>query len=402
MNDVIDFTNCKRIHTSFGGSDRKFGVEYNGERYMLKFSENHAKKHDISTSYVNNVISEYISSHISQSIGLPTHETVLGIYDETIVVAYKDFRRAPDVLNLEFGELVHAKYDSKDIKRFIELNQIYETLKDKNNDVPLKLQEASIKRYWETFVIDALVGNFDRHIGNWGYLVKDNMLSLAPIYDYGSTLFPQLSDKGIEEMLDNEYEMFKRSMVFPSPALVITDKKVGKVGYYDMLSSNYDSNCTRAIIDIAPNINLDKINKIIDETPMITDIRKRFYKTILQLRKEIIIDRAFIRCVYKEYDEASYIRLNMGKQFSEDDLREFIKNRSRFQAAFNNNEKQLLKCNSPEYAIATILKKTESPINTQCILKNQRNLVENYGFYSESVLQSAINKARTKSYQMSK
>ena len=57
-NNVIDFSNCKRAHVTYGGSDRKFGVIYNDEVYMLKFSENHAKRTDISTSYVNNAILE--------------------------------------------------------------------------------------------------------------------------------------------------------------------------------------------------------------------------------------------------------------------------------------------------------------------------------------------------------
>ena len=39
-----------------------------------------------------------------------------------------------------------------------------------------------------------------------------------------------------------------------------------------------------------PKIDLCKINKIIDEIEGISDIRKEFYKTMLRLRKEKIID----------------------------------------------------------------------------------------------------------------
>lgn len=111
---VIDFTNCRRVYRNYGGSDRKFSVTYNGSVYMLKFSENHAKKSDISTSYVNNVVSEYISSHISSSIGLPTHETVLGLYNGEVVVGCKDFRENGEE-NIEFAEFIRAKYDSGDV-----------------------------------------------------------------------------------------------------------------------------------------------------------------------------------------------------------------------------------------------------------------------------------------------
>ena len=49
---------------------------------------------DMQTSYVNNVLSEYIGSHIFQSIGIPTHETLLGVMrrgGERLAVACKDF-----------------------------------------------------------------------------------------------------------------------------------------------------------------------------------------------------------------------------------------------------------------------------------------------------------------------
>ena len=279
MDNAIDFTNCRRAHVSFGGSDRKFGVIYNDDVYMLKFSDHHAKRHDISTSYVNNAISEYISSHISASIGLPTHETVLGTYNDYIVVGCKDFRSSPGTANIEFSEYVRAKYDSKDIGRLIRLNMIYDTLKEPTNDIPVSLQKATIERFWDTFVVDAFVGNFDRHIGNWGYLSDNNTLRLAPVYDYGSTLLPQLSDIGMSEIQSSECKMLERCLVFPSPALAITDEKVGKIGYYDMMSSNYDKHCTDAVLRIVPRIDMEKICRIVDDTPMISDVRKEFYKS---------------------------------------------------------------------------------------------------------------------------
>ena len=202
MSQVIDFTDCKRLFRVLGGTDRKFEVEYDGKPYILKFSDKHAKRTDMSTSYVNNIISEYICSHISASTGLPTHETVLGMYGDRPVVGCLDFRM-PNEQNLEFNELVRACCEPEDIKRVIRLDQIYKTLED-TECLSEDVKTASIERYWDTFVVDALVGNFDRHTGNWGYILKDNQLSLAPIYDFGSSLLPQLSDEGITEIENNE------------------------------------------------------------------------------------------------------------------------------------------------------------------------------------------------------
>ncbi len=321
---MIDFSNCIDLPRSFGGSDRKKGILYNNEAYMIKFSEKHAKQTDISTSYVNNVISEYVSSHISASTGLTTHETLLGLYDGEVVVACKDFRGNGEE-NLEFADLMRTKYDSKEIKRSPRLDQIYNTL-ESSKVLSDTLKQLSIMRYWDTFIVDALVGNFDRHIGNWGYLSKGVSVRLAPVYDYGSTLYPQMSDDGMKDMINSEYEKMKRCLVFPSPALFITDKKVGKIGYYDLMASGYDNNCTEAVKRMVPLINMEEIYSIVDNTPFISDIRKDFYKTMIKLRKEVILDRAYTCCLWNKYDKNAVYRINNGIQYSEEMLKEYMKN----------------------------------------------------------------------------
>ena len=319
MNQILDFTDCKRVFRSLGGTDRKFEVEYNGKAYMLKFSENHAKRTDISTSSVNNVVSEYISSHIAAAAGLPVHNTLLGVYRDEVVVACEDFRQ-PDEENMEFREFVRAVFEPKDVKRVIRLDQIYAILADRNI-FSEALEKQSIKRYWDTFVVDAFVGNFDRHIGNWGYIVKNNQMSLAPVYDFGSTLLPQLSDDGMESIMGNSFEMYKRCLVFPSAALFITSEKAGKVGYYDMMASDYDENCSKAVFHMVPGIRMDEVKHIVDSTPFISDTRKEFYKKYLQLRKELILDRAYICCANCWFDSEALKRLQQGIQYSDELLR---------------------------------------------------------------------------------
>ena len=38
------------------------------------------------------------------------------------------------------------------------------------------------------FIADSLVGNFDRHNGNWGFLINEELkkIEIAPIYDCAS------------------------------------------------------------------------------------------------------------------------------------------------------------------------------------------------------------------------
>lgn len=321
MDKLYDFTFDKVLYRPLGGSDRKITVEHDGAVYMLKFATNHAKRDDMTTSHVNSVISEYIGSHISQSAGLDTQNTVIGLYNNEIVVGCQDFRKQGEQ-NYEFSELVHRVYDSDDIGRVIRYDQLYDTIE---KTLPDDLKQPSIDRYWDTFIIDALVGNFDRHIGNWGYLVEpDGRLILSPIYDYGSTLLPQLSVKGCKDIINDEYKMLERCLVFPSPALFIGQEKSGKSGYYDLLSSGFDSNCTQALLRMQPRLDLDKINSIIDEIPELPEIKRQFLKKYIALRKEIIIDRAYEHCLNRDFDHAALDRIQQRKQYGTADLKHDI------------------------------------------------------------------------------
>ena len=56
------------------------------------------------------------------------------------------------------------------------------------------------------FVVDTLIGNVDRHLSNFGFIITYNNIDFAPIYDCGSTLHPLLSD----EKNERDYEIRNR------------------------------------------------------------------------------------------------------------------------------------------------------------------------------------------------
>ena len=83
------------------------------------------------------------------------------------------------------------------------------------------------------FIADALIGNFDRHNGNWGFLINDYTLQvkLAPIYDCGSCLYPQMDDELMKTVLQDENELLNRIYVFPNSALKLNGNKIN---YYTL------------------------------------------------------------------------------------------------------------------------------------------------------------------------
>lgn len=284
---MIDFTNLPTKNKTYTGANGgKIAVIYNDEIYMLKFPANATKNKDL--SYANGCISEYIGSHIFESIGLNTQKTLLGTYNlngkEKIVVACKDFTTPYEIIQ-DFASLKNTIIDSTHNGYGTELDDILNTIDEQHS-----LDAKTLKDFfWDMFIIDAFVGNWDRHNGNWGFLYNNftDEVKIAPVFDCGSCLFPQADETIMKETLNNPAEQNMRIFSIPLSAIKIDNKKIN---YFDFISSLQNKDCNNALKRIVPKINMNKINKIIDETPFITCLQKTFYKTMLAARKEKILD----------------------------------------------------------------------------------------------------------------
>ena len=145
--------------------------------------------------------------------------------------------------------------------------------------------------FWDMFVIDALIANFDRHGSNWGFIKKDNKYRLSPIFDNGSSLFPQLNtDEKIAAVLENQEEIDMRIYKFPTSQVKYKGKKSS---YYEIISSLAFEECNNALIRVVERIDFDKIHKLIDSVENISEKRREFYKTILKQRYEKILLKSY-------------------------------------------------------------------------------------------------------------
>lgn len=291
--ELVDFSNCEVDNTRIyrGANGKKLGIRYNNEIYMLKFPAL-GKSEDI--SYSNSAISEYISCHIFEICGFITQKTILGIFrkgeEQKIACACKDFTIDNSEL-IEFAQVKNGVLlDSPSNGYGVELSEVLKAI-DEQHLMPSKV----VKEYfWKMFIMDAFLGNFDRHNGNWGFLInrERGIIDFAPIFDCGSCLYPQLTDDLMEEYLQNEDELNKRIYVFPNSALKINDKKIN---YYEFITGLENEECNKALQEIYSKINLSTINKIIDETPGISNTRREFYKIILKMRYELILKEALTK-----------------------------------------------------------------------------------------------------------
>lgn len=289
---VVDFTNLPRRNKLYAGANgSKISVIYEGQQYMLKFPPLPSKNKEM--SYSNSCFSEYLGCQIYESIGIPVQKTMLGTYTvkgkTKIVVACGDFTE-PGITLQDFASLKNQIIDSERNGYGTELSDILHTFEEQEAID----REVITERFWDMFIVDALIGNWDRHNGNWGFLydARTDMMMLAPVYDCGSCLYPQADDEIMKKVLSNESDLNYRIFEIPTSAIMLNGKKIK---YFDFIVSLQNEDCNRALKRIVPRIDMVKIHRIIEDTPFITDLQKRFYTTMLDQRKERILDFSLIK-----------------------------------------------------------------------------------------------------------
>lgn len=277
---MIDFTNCIEKLNNYKGSEKKKTLVYENKKYLVKFPDPIRKKNK-NISYINNAFSEYVGSNIFKIVGFETQNTILGTYTynkkEKIVCACEDFTDKNNVL-YEFESLALSTNPDKKIET--ELVDILEVIEETKVLIPSDTKD----KFWNMFIIDSLIGNTDRHNGNWGFLVNtiNGRVKFAPIYDCGSCLNPMLEDMEMEKL--NETEL--KNLAINCYSCIKENGK--KINYITYIKSMKNEECNKAISRIFDKIDMDEINRFIEQIPYMSDIRKQFYKSIIKLRYDII------------------------------------------------------------------------------------------------------------------
>lgn len=293
---MIDITNATWRSNRFGGSERKRTLIYDGNTYMVKFPDPVRSTKKTSLSYINNQFSEHIGCSIFRHLGIPAQETFLATCIdpmnkmEKIVVACKLFCQNGEGNLVEFSKFLLNDTDSTS-RRTTTVEDVMDVL----DHSPLRLDREKIKDYfWDMFVVDAFIGNGDRHLDNWGLIeMTDGTLSPAPIYDCGSSLSPLKSDEKKRELLADGNE-FKQEEYNLNSVYRMNNKRV----LYHEIFKNPPEDLHRAIQRIVPRIKTAsaQIDRLIDSTEGLSDISKEYMKKSLLLRRELILLPALKKC----------------------------------------------------------------------------------------------------------
>jgi hypothetical protein len=208
--ELQNLDSCLRNGRYYGGdAGKKYGIIIDGENWIVKFPQQSESK-ERSSRYSNSPLGEYIGSHVFHAFGIPVHDTMLGIRENKIVAACKDFEENHNKL-IEFKSIKNA-YLPSDGREGAQgsgngtvLSDVLDVIE---NETTLSRVAGIRERFWDMFVIDYFIGNSDRNNTNWGILrsQRDDNIALAPVYDNGRSFSESalLSILTIDDLLNPE------------------------------------------------------------------------------------------------------------------------------------------------------------------------------------------------------
>ena len=289
-----DYSMFEKTDAVFSGSEKKHEILISGQRYIVKFQKN--SEVGLTMSHV----CEYLGSHIFQLLGIEAQQTFLGTCEGRNVVVMKNFLDKNEIFVAFNGvgestlerekELYQYTYD--DICAMLEEN------------TKLTNVQQTVDRFCDMFIVDALIGNFDRHGSNWGFIKKENKYRIAPVFDNGSCLYPRINnDQKILDILNDESEILKRIYQFPRSHIKVKGRKSS---YFEVIDSLQFEQCNKALKRIVPKVHLDDLFRLIDSVECISDLQKEFYKTMIRMRFELILNHSYKKL--QEKDNETSIR----------------------------------------------------------------------------------------------
>ena len=93
-------------------------------------------------------------------------------------------------------------------------------------------------------------------------------------------------------IINSTEETEKRIYKFPTSQVKLNGKKSS---YFEVINSLQFDECNKALKIVMDRLNIDSIAKLIDETPLITDVQKLFYKHMINARYNTILYSSYIQ-----------------------------------------------------------------------------------------------------------
>lgn len=284
----IDYSVYPVSKILYPGRDEKVSLYIHDNYYCLKFPM--MSKNSLTYSHVN----EYIASKIFQLFDIDVIETNLVNYKDRQAVLIKDFINNNTFVPLE--GLFELEIDRNDRLYTYSYNDIVEVI---NNNKNIINKEEVLLTIFKCYILNSLIGNFDCFTNCLGFLITNDQYNLSPYYRFTNCLYPNIIvEKDIKSALDNINYLQDVSLSgeFKIDSLIPYENSFLKI-----ISSRKYYYINKALINICKTFDFNKIDKIIDETIFIDDLRKTFYKKIIMYRYKTILKPTYERLIKDEH-----------------------------------------------------------------------------------------------------
>lgn len=153
-----------------------YKINYNNDIYYMKKISNN-----------NQLYNELIAEEIAHDFNIKCAYNDLCIYGNNYYLLSKQIYNDNEIY-IPMKKLID-EHDNN-------LTYIWNLLEDEYQDRNLvsKLMEQIVN----IFLFDVLIANYDRHVGNYGLIIKDSNISLAPLFDNENML-------SIYSMIDGDF-----------------------------------------------------------------------------------------------------------------------------------------------------------------------------------------------------
>lgn len=307
--EIIDFSKCKlsKKNGSYGGSGgTKEGIIYDGQNWIIKYPKKLKNKLPGELNYINSPISEYIGSNIYKTLGYPVQDVLLGIRNNKLIVACKDFT-SKDRLLLEYRTIKNV-YDKKLLTELDSINTSY------NLDSALDIDEILIHfkynpllnivpnietHFWNMVVIDCFISNDKRTSSDWGLIFESDKYKFSPIFDNGNSFNNRVDDGQLAKIKKNKYKFIKlessRLTNYSKNGKILNTKELLSLRQeYSRLADAIKNNYTLIKNEIQNIENMiDSIPNSYNGQKIISDIRKKYYKNSLNIRMKYLFKITF-------------------------------------------------------------------------------------------------------------
>ena len=166
------------LSTESEGADDKYWILKNNQKYLMKDSSfNKRRKQPSYSPYCEHIASSFIN-YIGYSAA---------IFENRHVVLCKDIFQKDE--QFEPFKSLHQSSADTDLanKEYTYEDVLYVLSTIKNGNTTDLLHS-----FWSMFFIDAILGNRDRHEGNWGFCRKNNRVTFCTLFDLGASLYPDV------------------------------------------------------------------------------------------------------------------------------------------------------------------------------------------------------------------